>query len=50
MREAEYNIRRVKALWRHAERLTQRGIDAIAARSDAMGAMELLEDMEAELP
>ena len=50
VREAAYNIRRVKALWKQAELLTRRGIEEIQARSDAMGALELIEALEGELP
>jgi len=48
VREAEYNIRRVKALWAKAARLTDAGIDELLAKHDAMGALELLEKLDAE--
>ena len=47
VREAEYNIRRVKALWAQAARLTKAGIDALSAKHDALGALELFEKLEA---
>jgi len=47
VREAEYNIRKVKALWAEAARLTAEGIDEMASRQDAMGALELIERLEA---
>lgn len=44
VREAEYNIRRTKALWQKAAKLTQEGeLDALLQKHDAMGALELLE-------
>ncbi|KAF6255717.1 ribokinase/xylose isomerase [Scenedesmus sp. NREL 46B-D3] len=43
VREAEYNVRRFKALWAKAGRLAAAGIDAFAATHDAMGVMEALE-------
>ena len=43
MREAEYNIRRTKALWAKAEELTAAGLDGLLATHDAMGSLELLE-------
>ena len=47
VREAEFNIRRVKALWAKAAQLTAAGLDEHTRAHDAMGAMELLERMEA---
>ena len=47
MREAEYNIRRFKALWARAARLDAAGIGGFAERHDAMGALEMLEADEA---
>ena len=47
VREAEYNIRRVKALWAEAARLSASGIDELTARHDAMGSLELLESLAA---
>lgn len=46
VREAEYNIRRVKALWAKAERLAAAGIDKLLAAHDAMGSLELIERLE----
>ena len=44
VREAEYNIRRTKALWKMARQLTEAGeLDALLQRHDAMGSLELLE-------
>jgi sugar phosphate isomerase/epimerase len=43
VREAEYNVRRFKALWARAARLAAAGIDGFAATHDAMGVMEALE-------
>lgn len=43
VREAEYNIRRVKALWKQAARLTAAGLDGHLARHDALAALELME-------
>ena len=48
VREAKYNIRRVKALWKQASRLTAAGLDTHLAKHDAMGALELMERMESE--
>ena len=45
VRECEYNIRRVKALWRQAEALSAAGVDALLAKHDAMGVLELLEKL-----
>ncbi len=45
VREAEYNIRRFKALWARAERLLAAGIEGCMARHDAMAALELLEQV-----
>jgi len=47
VREAEYNIRRVKALWAAASKLTAAGVDKLLAKHDAMGVLELQEKMEA---
>lgn len=46
MREAEYNIRRFRALWSRAARLAAAGIDAAAQRHDALAALEVLEREE----
>ena len=47
VREAEYNIRRTKALWEQAKQLTENGeLDALLQKHDAMGALELLERMK----
>ncbi|KAL4430864.1 hypothetical protein ABPG75_006120 [Micractinium tetrahymenae] len=46
VREAEYNIRRVKALWARAARLAAAGIDRFADSHDALGALEMLEAEE----
>jgi len=43
VREAEFNIRRFKAMWGRATRLTEHGIDELLKKHDAMGVMELLE-------
>lgn len=47
VREAEYNIRRARALWTRAARLAAAGIDRFADSHDALGALELLEEDEA---
>eukprot|EP00965_Chrysotila_dentata_P216118 6189181-Pleurochrysis_carterae.AAC.1 len=44
-REAEYNIRRCKALWARAKQLERMGIEDFLQRHDAMGALELIESM-----
>eukprot|EP00882_Tetradesmus_deserticola_P020575 GHRQ01022229.1.p1 GENE.GHRQ01022229.1~~GHRQ01022229.1.p1 ORF type:complete len:243 (-),score=74.94 GHRQ01022229.1:317-1045(-) len=47
VREAEYNVRRFRALWAKAARLAAAGIDGFAAEHDAMGLLEALEaDMD----
>lgn len=43
VREAEFNIRRFKALWERATRLTEHGVDALLKKHDAMAVLELLE-------
>jgi L-rhamnose isomerase len=43
VREAEYNVRRFKALWARAARLADAGIDGFAETHDAMGVLEALE-------
>lgn len=43
VRECEFNIRRVKALWARAERLRTAGLDALLAKHDALGVLELME-------
>jgi len=43
VREAEYNIRKFKRLWRQAERLRAAGLDELTARQDAMAVLEFLE-------
>ena len=44
VRECEYNIRRCEALWAAAERLRAEGsLDALTAKQDAMGVLELIE-------
>ena len=43
VREAEYNIRRFKALWARAQRLLAAGVEDAMARHDAMDSLELLE-------
>jgi sugar phosphate isomerase/epimerase len=48
VREAEYNIRRFRALWARAARLAGAGIDGFAGRHDAMVVLELLEAEEAQ--
>lgn len=45
VREAEYNIRRTKALWKKAEQLSEAGIDELLAKHDAMGSLELQEKL-----
>jgi sugar phosphate isomerase/epimerase len=44
--EAEYNIRRFKALWARAFRLREAGVDEFGRAHDAMGALGLLEEDE----
>ena len=46
MREAEYNIRRTKTLWREARELVRAGAERMLASHDAMGVLELLEGRE----
>ena len=46
VREAEYNIRKVKQLWKRAAAVRKAGIDALLAKHDAMGSLELLERLE----
>lgn len=43
VREAEFNIRRFKAMWKRASRLSAHGIDDLLANHDAMSVLELLE-------
>ena len=43
VREAEFNIRRFKAMWQRASRLSAHGIDELLKKHDAMGVLELLE-------
>lgn len=50
VREAEYNIRRCKALWAKAKALDAAGIDACLEKHDAMGTLELLERLESPAP
>jgi xylose isomerase len=45
VREAEFNIRRFKALWARASRLSAHGIDELLKAHDAMSMLELLEDI-----
>lgn len=45
VREAEYNIRRFKALWKHVDQLTRAGIENLTAQHDSMGILELLETL-----
>ena len=45
VREAEYNIRRFKAVWAAASQLRLEGIEDVMARQDALGALELLEKL-----
>ena len=47
VREAAYNIRRVKALWAEAARLTASGIEDNIRAHDAMGSLELMESLAA---
>jgi hypothetical protein len=42
VREAEYNVRRFRALWARAARMAGR-LDELAARHDGLGAQEALE-------
>jgi sugar phosphate isomerase/epimerase len=43
LREAAYNVRRFRALWRQAAQLQAGGLDDLLARQDALGVLELLE-------
>jgi ribokinase len=43
--EAEWNIRRAKALWTKARRLSNAGIASFMNRHDALGALELIEKL-----
>ena len=45
VREAEFNIRRFKAMWHRATRLTEHGIDDLLKKHDAMSVLELLEEI-----
>lgn len=45
VREAEFNIRSVRRLWERSRRLSDAGVDALAAAHDSMGVLELLERM-----
>jgi hypothetical protein len=45
VREAGYNIRRFKALWEQAARLSRR-LDVLASQHDALGVLELLEAVD----
>ncbi|WIA31306.1 hypothetical protein OEZ86_002208 [Tetradesmus obliquus] len=47
VREAEYNVRRFKALWSKAARLAASGLDGFAAAHDGMGVLEALEALKA---
>lgn len=42
VKEAEYNIRRVKEFWRAAGRMSKTELDRIANEHDALGALELV--------
>jgi len=46
VREAEYNIRKVKLLWKRAVTLKEAGVDKLLAGHDAMGSLELMEQLE----
>ena len=46
VREAAYNIRRVKTLWAKAARLTREGVAEHLKKHDALGSLEMLEAME----
>ena len=45
VREAEFNIRRFKAMWKRASRLSEHGVDDLLANHDAMRVLELLEEI-----
>ena len=49
VRECAYNIRRVKALWAKAARLTREGVAEHLKKHDALGALELMESLETEV-
>ncbi len=42
VKEAEYNIRRVKDFWRAAGRMSRMELERIASEHDAIGALELV--------
>ena len=44
VREAEYNIRRVKEFWRAVEKMDGREIGRVAREHDALGALELVNE------
>ena len=46
VRECAYNIRRVKTLWAKAARLTREGVAEHLKKHDALGSLEMLEEME----
>jgi len=43
VKEAEYNIRRVKQFWRAAGRMDRMELEKIASEHDAIGALELVD-------
>ena len=44
VREAEYNIRRVKEFWRAVTRMDAEEVERIAREHDAIGALELVDE------
>ena len=44
VREAAFNIRTFKTLWRRAAQLQRAGLESLMDRQDGMGVLELLEE------
>ncbi|KAL7464793.1 hypothetical protein ACHAXS_005132 [Conticribra weissflogii] len=44
VKEAEYNIRRVKEFWRAVEKMDETELEAVAREHDALGALKLVND------
>lgn len=42
MKEGEYNIKKVKELWKVARKLNEKGMKEIMNEHDALGALELI--------
>lgn len=48
MREAEFNVRAFRRMWRRAGALRQKGMEEFLHKHDAMGSLELMESLEDE--